>query len=246
MIMRWIHQFGSPATLYRLCEQWTRPLEGLCLLVLSVGLVWGLFIAPSDYQQGDAFRIIYIHVPTAIGSMALFTTMAVMSMIYLVWRIKAAAWVATAVAPVGALYTALALITGAIWGKPMWGAWWVWDARLTSELILLFLYIGYIGLYSAFPNKAKAYKASAIFAIIAWVDVPIIHYSVQWWQTLHQGSTITRLKPTMSASMLWPLLCMLAAFALYAICFVMQRVKVEILHTQSHATWLQTRLREQS
>lgn len=245
MIMRAFYKLGSPQTVFQICQRIVRPLEIVCLLLLVTGLVWGLWFAPADYQQGDAFRIIYVHVPAAIGSMALFTTMAICSAAFLIWRVKVAAWVAIAIAPVGAILTALALVTGAIWGKPMWGAWWVWDARLTSELILLFLYLGYIGLYSAFTQKAKAYKICALFAVIAWVDIPIIHYSVEWWQTLHQGSTITRLKPTMTTDMLLPLLCMMLAFALYAVCFILHRLKTEIVMTQLHTQWLQHWLKGQ-
>ena len=241
--MRWIHSYGAPETVYNLCYRWVRFFELSSVVLLSIGIIGGLFLAPMDYQQQDAFRIIYIHVPAALGSMALFSALAIMSFIYLVWRIKVAAWLAQAIAPVGALYTALALITGAIWGKPMWGAWWVWDARLTSELILLFLYFGYMGLYSSFSNKTKGSKAAAIFAIIAWIDIPIIHYSVKWWQTLHQGSTLIKLKPSMSMSMLWPLIFMMLGFALYSVCIIMHRVKIEILHTQTHTSWLKKRLR---
>lgn len=243
--MKMMYQLGSPQVLFNWCQRLTKPLEWACMLLFIIGIAWGFGYAPADYQQGDAFRIIYVHVPAAIGSMALFTMMAISSAIYLIWRIKAAAWVAVSAAPVGAILTALALVTGAIWGKPMWGTWWVWDARLTSELILLFLYLGYIGLYSAFPQKARAYKICALFCIIAWVDIPIIHFSVEWWQTLHQGSTITRLKPTMTLDMLLPLLVMLMAFALYVVSFILQRLKTEIVMASLQTEWLQQWLKRE-
>ncbi|MFO1258771.1 MAG: heme ABC transporter permease CcmC [Gammaproteobacteria bacterium] len=236
--MKMMYQLGAPQVLFRWCQRLSLPLEVSCLLLFLMGLGWGFGYAPADYQQGDAFRIIYLHVPAAIGSMAVFTMMAIASAVYLIWRVKAAAWIAVSAAPAGALLTALALVTGAIWGKPMWGTWWVWDARLTSELILLFLYLGYMGLYSAFPHKARAYKICALFCIIAWVDIPIIHFSVEWWQTLHQGSTITRLKPTMTLDMLLPLVVMLMAFAFYVASFILQRLKAEIVMANLQTEWL--------
>jgi heme exporter protein C len=200
-----------------------------------------LFIAPPDYLQGEGFRIIYVHVPCAMLSMLLYVTLAIASAIFLIWRIKIADMVAYCVAPIGALFTFCALVTGAIWGKPMWGTWWIWDARLTSELILLFLYIGYIGLYQAIANPKSAAKISAIFAVIGLIDIPIIHYSVYWWNTLHQGATISRFaKPSMDSSMLWPLLSMIVGIILYTIAIMCWKLRSEILVRGSNSRWIQS------
>ncbi len=202
----------------------------LMLVCLCVGLVWGLFYAPSDYQQGDAFRIIYVHVPSAFLSLMVYSSMGLAAGIFLIWRIKIFDMVAKASAPVGALFTFLALITGSIWGKPMWGTWWIWDARLTSELILLFLFFGYIALRDALPAKVGA-LASSYLAIIGLINIPIIHFSVSWWSTLHQGPTLSRFaKPAMDSSMLYPLLLMILGFVLYyavILCLQLQRQIVE-------------------
>ncbi|MDF4981300.1 heme ABC transporter permease, partial [Vibrio parahaemolyticus] len=164
----------------------------LGFLFLAVGTVLGLAYAPADYQQGDSFRIIYIHVPAAIWSMGVYMSMAIAAFIGIVWQLRISDMAALAMAPIGAVYTFIALITGAIWGKPMWGAWWVWDARLTSELVLLFLYLGVIALYHAFDDQKTAAKAAGILAIVGVINLPIIHFSVEWWNTLHQGATITK------------------------------------------------------
>lgn len=190
------------------------------ILVISAGLVWGLFFAPADYQQGDAFRIIYVHVPSAFLSLMVYTVMALSAAVFLVWRIKVFDIIANASAPVGALFTFLALITGSIWGKPMWGTWWIWDARLTSELILLFLFWGYMALRDALGPKTGA-LASSYLAIIGIINIPIIHFSVSWWNTLHQGPTLSRLaRPAMDNSMLYPLLLMILGFVLYYMCML--------------------------
>src|SRR5690606_11734607 len=179
------------------------------LLLIIIGAVGGLYLAPPDYQQGDAFRIIYVHVPSAWLSMFGYVVMATAAAIGLIWRMKLAHVAANAVAPLGASFTALALATGSIWGRPMWGTWWVWDARLTSELILLFLYFGYMALNRAFEDRKQGDRASAVLALVGVVNVPIIHYSVEWWNTLHQPATITKFgKPSITVDMLWPLLVM--------------------------------------
>lgn len=217
---QWFAQFISPSTVAKGANCAWPYLFTSMLLIISIGLVWGLFIAPSDYQQGDAFRIIYVHVPSAFLSMMVYMVMATSAASFLIWRIKIADQIAKASAPVGALFTFLALITGSIWGKPMWGTWWIWDARLTSELILLFLFFGYMALRDALPQKTGA-LASSYLAIIGVINIPIIHFSVIWWNTLHQGPTLSRFaKPAMDSSMLYPLLLMILGFVLYYACIL--------------------------
>ncbi|MBS0289788.1 MAG: heme ABC transporter permease [Proteobacteria bacterium] len=211
----------------------------LGLVAIAYGTLQGLFVAPSDYLQGHGFRIIYVHVPCAFFSMAIYIGMSICSMVYLIWRIKLADIIAFSLAPVGAFFTFAALVTGAIWGKPMWGTWWIWDARLTSELILLFLYLGYIGLYNAIGQKRQAAKACAILSLIGIVDIPIIHYSVYWWNTLHQGATISKFSaPSIEKSMLIPLLWMLGGFALYLVALLSVRIRTEILKREQANQWV--------
>jgi heme exporter protein C len=208
--------------------------------LIVTGAWGGLVLAPPDYQQGEAFRIIYVHVPSASMSMMIYVLMAGAAAIGLVWRIKLAHAVAAGAAPVGASFTFLALVTGAVWGQPMWGTWWVWDARLTSELILLFLYIGYMMLRGAFDDIAKADRASAVLAIVGVVNIPIIRYSVIWWNTLHQGPTISKLdNPSITMDMLWPLLAMILGFALFAMAVLTQRVQGEVLEREQQSRWAQ-------
>lgn len=212
----------------------------LCVILLGYGLICGLFIVPSDYQQGDAFRIIYIHVPAAILSLLIYSIIGIAAIIYLIWRIKVFDIIASCSAPVGLSFTLLALITGSIWGKPMWGTWWVWDARLTSELILLFLYIGYIGLRTATTDYILAAKLSAILAIVGMVDIPIVHFSVNWWHTLHQGATIAKFSaPSIAGNMLSPLLAMLLAMLLFYLIMLIIRARGEVLYRESNAKWVQ-------
>ncbi len=239
----WLHKFASPPHAYRIAGRLAPWFGWPAFLLISAGLYGGLVLAPPDYQQGDAFRIVYVHAPSAWMSMFIYGTLAVAAAIGLIWRIKLAHAVAAAAAPVGAWFTVAALSTGALWGQPMWGTWWVWDARLTSELILLFLYVGYIALRSSFDDRDRADRASAVLAIVGVVNLPIIHYSVYWWNTLHQPSTLTRLgKPTMSGDMLWPLLTMLFAFTLYFGAVLMVRLRAEILARERNAAWLKAEL----
>ncbi len=215
MIKQQLAQFISLPYMARLCARITPYLFFVMLSVIAIGLAWGLYFAPSDYQQGDAFRIIYVHVPSAFLSLMVYSCMAISAALFLIWRIKIADEIARASAPVGALFTFLALVTGSIWGKPMWGTWWIWDARLTSELILLFLFFGYMALRDALPQKIGA-LASSYLAVIGMINIPIIHFSVIWWNTLHQGPTLSRLSlPTMDSRMLYPLLLMILGFMLY-------------------------------
>lgn len=237
----WLHKFASPPHAYRLLgtlAPWFGwPALGLILLATW----WGLVKAPADYQQGDAFRILYVHAPSAWMSMFTYVVMAVAAGIGLIWRIKLAHAAAAAAAPIGASFTFLALATGSIWGKPMWGTWWVWDARLTSELLLLFLYAGVMALRSSIDDRDRADRAAAVLAIVGVVNLPIIHYSVYWWNTLHQGSTITKIgKPSMAGDMLWPLLAMLLGFTLYYAAVLCVRLRAEVLVRERDASWLRT------
>ena len=211
----------------------------MTLILFGIGLYDGLVLAPSDYQQGDSYRIIFIHVPAAWMSMFIYMVMAGAGAIGLVWKIKLADIMAASCAPLGASFTFLALVTGSLWGKPMWGTWWVWDARLTSELMLLFLYLGYIALQAAIDDTRTAARASTVLALVGVVNIPIIHYSVVWWNTLHQGATVTKLgAPSIATSMLIPLLVMALAFKLYFITVVMMRARIEVLKRESGSGWV--------
>jgi heme exporter protein C len=240
-VVRFFHRMASPPHFYALTERLMPWLAVIFLLLLAAGLYGGLYLAPPDYQQGDSYRIIYIHVPSAWMSLFIYVVMAVAGGIGLVWRIKLAEIVAVSSAPVGAGFTFIALVTGSLWGKPMWGTWWVWDARLTSELILLFLYLGVIGLYGAIDDKRTASKAVAILALVGVVNIPIIHYSVEWWNTLHQGPTVTKMdKPSIHVSMLIPLLLMAVAFKFYYLIAMLQRARIELLSRERNAQWVKS------
>ena len=180
---KWLHPYAKSETQYRLCGKLIPFFAVLTVLLLGTGIVWGLAFAPADYQQGNSFRIIYIHVPASIWAMGLYGSMAVAAIIGLVWQIKQAHLSVMAMAPIGMVFTFLSLSTGAIWGKPMWGTWWVWDARLTASLILFFLYLGVLALYSAFQERSTGMKAAAILCIVGVINLPIIHFSVEWWNT---------------------------------------------------------------
>ncbi|MCK5718950.1 MAG: heme ABC transporter permease [Thiomargarita sp.] len=235
-----LHKYSSPKHFYSLAGKLIPWFGWSCLILMLAGLYYGLFVAPPDYQQGESYRIMFVHVPAAWMSMFIYMVMAVAGGIGLVWRIKLAEVIAASSAPIGASFTFLALVTGALWGKPMWGAWWVWDARLTSELILLFLYLGVIALNSAIEDKRTASRASAVLALVGVVNIPIIHYSVIWWNTLHQGSTITKLAaPSIHISMLIPLLLMAVAFKLYYATVVLIRARNEVLDRERHTMWVQ-------
>lgn len=232
-------KLAAPAYFYAQTVKFIPWLAVSAVLFLSYGLVAGLFIAPLDYQQQQAVKIIYLHVPCALLSLSIYTIIGIMSIIYLIWQIKIADIIATVSAPFGAAITALALLTGALWGKPMWGTWWVWDARLTSELILLFLYCGYLGLRSAIRDQKTAATASAILAVVGLIDIPIIHFSVDWWHTLHQGATISRFaKPAIAPAMLYPLLSMLLGLYLLYMLLVCIKAQSEILWRERNTQWV--------
>jgi heme exporter protein C len=208
-----LHQYANPMRFARLSQAILPWAIGLTVVLMAVGLYWGLVVSPVDYQQGDTVRIMYVHVPAAWMAMFTYVFMATASAAGLIWRHPLADIAAKSAAPIGAGFTFLALVTGALWGQPMWGTWWVWDGRLTSVLILFFLYIGYMALWRAYDEPAKASRAAAILALVGVVNVPIIHYSVEWWNTLHQPASVLKIGgPSIDPSMLWPLLIMALAF----------------------------------
>ena len=208
-------------------------------VLLAAGLYGALVYAPPDYQQGEGFRIIYVHVPAAWMSLFVYMVMASAGAAGLIWKTKVSDAVARSCAPLGAAFTLLALVTGSLWGKPMWGTWWVWDARLTSELILLFLYLGYMALQSAIEERRTAARAGAVLALVGVVNIPIIHYSVVWWNTLHQGPTVTKLgAPSIAISMLVPLLIMSLAYMCYFAAVLLIRVRGEILEQEGNSSWV--------
>lgn len=235
----------NPQYFYRYSLKLALTFGVLAILLFCYGLVTGLFIAPVDYQQKEAMRIMYIHVPTAILSLSVYTIIGCMSFVYLIWKVKLADVIAQVSAPFGAVVTALALITGSIWGKPMWGTWWVWDARLTSELILLFLYFGYMGLRSAITDQRVAASMCAILALVGLIDIPIIHFSVNWWNTLHQGASLTRLaKPSIDAAMLYPLLSVLAATYFLYFAIICLQGRAEVLWRERKTKWVRDLIEE--
>jgi heme exporter protein C len=236
----WFHKLGSPPHFYRIAGNWMPWLGTIFLLLLVAGLYGGLILAPPDYQQGESYRIIFIHVPSAWMSLFIYIVMAMCGVVILVWHMKIAEIVLISSASIGASFTFLALATGSLWGKPMWGTWWVWDARLTSELILLFLYLGVIGLHGAIEDKRIAARAVAILAIVGMVNIPIIHYSVEWWNSLHQGPTVTKFdKPSIHWSMLIPLLLMALAFQVYYVLALFQNCRAELLRRERNSKWVE-------
>jgi heme exporter protein C len=243
MAWTWFHRLASPPHVYALATRWTPWFGWPATLLMLGGLYGGLVLAPPDYQQGDDFRIIYVHAPSAWMSLMVYVTLAVSAAVALVWRMKVAHAVAASCAPIGASFTLVALVTGSLWGRKMWGTYWEWDPRLTSELILLFLYIGYMALRSAFEDLQRADRASALLAIVGVVNVPIIHYSVIWWNSLHQAPTVMKLaKPEMPPSMLVPLLMMLAGFTLFFGALLLVRLRAEILRRERTASWIREAL----
>ena len=236
--MRLFH-FASPARFYALAGR-AVPWCWIAAAIFGyAGLYIGFFEAPTDATQGDAYRIIFIHVPAAWMSMVLYMAMAFWAAIGWAFNARLAAMLARAIAPSGAMFTFLALWTGALWGKPTWGAWWVWDARLTSELILLFLYLGYMALVNAIDETRRADQAGALLAVIGSVNVPIIYFSVKWWNTLHQGASVgIGSAPTMAASMLLAMLLMTIAFWAYAFAVVLMRTRAIVVERERDAQWL--------
>jgi heme exporter protein C len=234
----WFHRFGSAPYMYGFAQRWAPWFGGVALALMLVGLYGGLVLAPPDYQQKDAYRIVYVHAPSATLSLAIYVTMAVAAGVGLIWRMKVAHATAAACAPIGAWFTVSTLITGSLWGKPMWGTYWAWDPRLTSELVLLFLYFGYMGLRAATEDPQKADKASAVLAIVGIVNVPIIKYSVNWWNSLHQPATRLLGKADMAWPMVWPLLTMFLAFMLFFAAVLLIRLRAELLTRERGASWV--------
>ncbi len=239
MMWKWLHPYANPEISYHFAGKILPWCSRLAFTFLSIGIIWALLFAPADYQQGDTFRIFYLHVPAAMLSMGIYLGMAIAALSSLVWQLKLADASAAAMAPIGATFTFIALVTGAAWGKPMWGTWWIWDARLTSELILLFLYLGVIALHNAFEDKSLAGKAAGILALVGVINLPIIKYSVEWWNTLHQGATVSKLgKPAMTADMFWPFLICFLGFAFLVTALICIRFRTEVLNRNSMRPWV--------
>ncbi|MBR7888664.1 heme ABC transporter permease [Marinomonas sp. A79] len=239
MSWAWLHKFGSPKWFFYWSYAWARPLFVSGLLVLVVGLIWGLAFAPEDYQQGNSVRIIYLHVPAAMLAQSCYLALGIAGLVGLVWRIKTAAIFINAMAPIGAVMAFIALVTGAIWGKTAWGAWWVWDARLTSMLVLFLLYMGIIALQNSLEEVALADKSAAVISLVGLINLPIIKYSVVWWNTLHQGATFTLTdKPAMPASMWLPLLVAVIGFYVLVVGLVLWRMQSDILWRERRTSWV--------
>lgn len=237
--LRWF-RFAAPQVFYPVIGRLLPWVVGVAVLLTLAGLTVGLLIAPTDFQQGDAYRIIFVHVPAAWMSMLIYVVIAFWAGVGLVLNTRLSSMMATALAPTGALMTFIALWTGALWGKPTWGAWWVWDARLTSELLLLFLYLGFMALQGAIEDPRRADRAAALVALIGVVNVPIIYYSVQWWNTLHQGSSVSITRaPSMASDMLLGMLLMVGAFWAYAIAASLHRLRSIILEREKSTEWVQ-------
>jgi len=238
-IVLFFHKTGSPPWFYRFSGKLIPWLWTICLLLTTVGLYLALFVSPPDYQQGESVRIMYLHVPAAWMSMMIYGFMAIMGFIALVWRIRIMEVLLISSAPVGAAFTLIALITGSLWGRPTWGTYWEWDARLTSELVLLFLYFGVMALYSAFDEPRKAARAASLLAIVGAVNLPIIHYSVEWWNTLHQGPSVTASGSSIHPSMLWPLLLMVGASKFYYGANLLSRARLRLFQQDRRKRWVQ-------
>ena len=233
-------KFSSPKAFYPIAGKLI-PWLGVTAAALSLaGVCVGFFLAPTDAQQGEGYRIIFLHVPVSWMSMVIYLAMAFWAGIGLVFNSRLSAMMASALAPTGALFTFLSLWTGALWGKPMWGTWWVWDARLTSELVLLFLYVGFIALQSAIEDRRRADRAGAVLALVGVVNIPVIYFSVQWWNTLHQGASVSLTRaPSMAMVMLLGMLIMVLAAWAYTTAAALARVRCIILEREHHAGWLQ-------
>lgn len=240
-------KFASPQNFFWLSGKLIPWFAIIGVILGVVGLYIGFFVAPTDHQQGESYRIIFVHVPAAWMSMLIYLVMAFWAAIGLVFNTRTSSMMASALAPTGAMFTFLALWTGALWGKPTWGAWWVWDARLTSELILLFLYIGFMALQSSIDEPRRADKAGAVLALVGVVNVPIIYYSVKWWNTLHQGSSLNmKSSPTMAMTMLMGMLIMALAFWAYTIAMTLIRVRCIVLERERHTDWVKTYMESKS
>jgi heme exporter protein C len=233
------YKYAAPVNFYPLAGKMLPWFTGLTILLFAVGLYMSFFVAPTDFQQGNSYRIIFIHVPAAWMGMFLYVLLAIYAGIGWAFNARLGSMMATAIAPTGAIFTFISLVTGSLWGKPAWGVYWVWDARMTSTLILMFLYIGFISLQSSIEDTRRADRAGAVLALVGLINIPIIYFSVQWWNTLHQGATIRiASKPTMAPSMLAAMLILLAACWIYSIAVVLARVRIIILERERESPWL--------
>jgi heme exporter protein C len=241
-----LYHYASPSTFYPLAGKLIPWFAALAFILVIAGLYISFFVAPTDFQQGEGYRIIFIHVPAAWMSMFIYVVMAFWSAIGLAWNTRLSFVMARALAPTGAMFTFVALWTGAFWGKPMWGAWWVWDARLTSELILLFLYVGVMALQAAIDDPRRADRAGALLNLVGVINVPIIYFSVKWWNTLHQGSSVSLTRaPSMAQTMLWGMLIMALAAWMYTIAVALARARTLVLERERQTEWVRAQLEGQ-
>jgi heme exporter protein C len=235
----WFHRLASPPHVYRVAGTLTPWFAWPAAMLILAALYAGLFLAPPDYQQGEGFRMIYVHAPSAWLSVMIYGVMATAAAVGLIWRMKVAHAAAASCAAIGASFTAVSLATGMLWGKPMWGTYWVWDPRLTAQLVLLFLYLGYMALRSAIDDLGRADRASAVLAIVGVVNLPIIRYSVEWWNSIHQAPSVMKMaRPSMPSEMLTPLLLMLLGFTLFFAAVMLVRLRAEVLRRERGASWV--------
>ena len=239
MIKKFIHQFASPKTYLFQVNKFYNYIFYTSISIYILSITWGLLFVPEDFVQGNSFRIIYLHVPASFLSQSLYAAMAIASVTYLVWRVKLAAYLIIAIAPIGAMVTFIALSSGSIWGIPTWGTWWQWDARITSTLILFIMYLGLISLHNSLSNYEKADKLLSWLVIVGFVNIPIIKKSVDWWSTLHQSASITLTnKPSIDPSMLYPLIGSTIGFFGLIICLVIISSKVQIIKRENTKSWI--------
>ena len=239
MIKKFFHQFASPKSYFAIANKFGKPVLVFFFLIYICALVWGLFFTPPDVVQGDSYRIIYMHVPASFMAQILFVVMAITSAVFLIWKLKLAAYVSKSVAPIGAIVTFFALFSGSIWGIPTWGTWWQWDARITSTLILFIMYLGLISLHASFENKDKADKFFSVLVLIGVVNIPIIKKSVDWWSTLHQSASITLTsKPAIDPVMLYPLMFSIVSFIGLIFGLVVLSSQNEILKREKYKSWV--------
>lgn len=234
------YYFAAPSTFYRLAGTMAPFFFAVALVTGIAGMYMGFVVAPTDAQQGEVYRVIFIHVPAAWMSMFTYFVMACYGAVSLTFNTRVAAMMARALAPTGAMFTFVALVTGAFWGRPTWGTYWVWDARLTSELVLLFLYLGFIALANAFEDPRRGDRAAALLALIGLVNLPIIYFSVQWWNTLHQGSSVSFKGTSMHVAMLWSMLLMATCFWMYTVGVSLVRVRTIILERERRTQWVRS------
>jgi len=241
MSWTWFHKLGSPKWFFQFASRWSLGVFWSGVILLLIGVVWGLAFAPEDYQQGNSFRIIYIHVPAAVLAQSCYLGLGVAGFVFLVWQMKMAPVFIKSVAPLGALVALIALISGAIWGKPTWGTWWVWDARLTSVLVLFLLYMGVIAIQNSLDDKVLADKAVSVISVVGLINLPIIKYSVEWWNTLHQPATFKLTeKPAMPVEMWLPLLICSVGLYLFVAGLAMMRMQTEILNRERRSSWVKS------